>query len=51
MNYGHWMGLRGLATLLPLAAGVALVVLAPSEGDRGNLDLPRFRDIFGYPCT
>ena len=27
LNYGHWMGLRGLATLLPLAAGVALVVL------------------------
>jgi hypothetical protein len=27
LNYGHWLGLRGLATLLPLAAGVALVVL------------------------
>ncbi|HET7422721.1 MAG TPA: hypothetical protein VFJ92_04105 [Gemmatimonadales bacterium] len=27
VNYGHWLGLHGLATLLPLAAGVALVVL------------------------
>jgi 4-amino-4-deoxy-L-arabinose transferase-like glycosyltransferase len=26
-NLGHWLGLRGLATLLPLAAGVVLVVL------------------------
>ncbi|HKU62917.1 MAG TPA: hypothetical protein VJQ44_17065 [Gemmatimonadales bacterium] len=25
VNYGHWMGLHGLATLLPLAAGAALV--------------------------
>jgi hypothetical protein len=27
-NLGHWLGLRGLATLLPLAAGVVLLVLA-----------------------
>ena len=28
VNYGHWLGLRGLATLLPLGLGVMLLVLA-----------------------
>ena len=28
VNYGHWLGLRGLATLLPLGLGVLLLVLA-----------------------
>jgi len=32
LNFGHWLGLRGLATLLPLAAGAALVVLATVRG-------------------
>jgi 4-amino-4-deoxy-L-arabinose transferase-like glycosyltransferase len=32
-NYGHWMGLRGLATLLPLAvAAVAVVVFVTVRG-------------------
>ncbi len=30
-NYGHWLGLRGLATLLPLGLGVVLIVLAISR--------------------
>jgi len=32
LNFGHWLGLRGLATLLPLAAGAALIVLATVRG-------------------
>jgi 4-amino-4-deoxy-L-arabinose transferase-like glycosyltransferase len=32
LNFGHWLGLRGLATLLPLAAGAALLVLATVRG-------------------
>lgn len=31
-NYGYWLGLRGLATLLPLALAAAIVVFAAGRG-------------------